>query len=48
MLLRKVARLLGCNVASKMPKRAIQFGSRIAKTSGTSGHQSCGQNTFIS
>lgn len=40
-LLREVAELLGCHNASRLPKRAIQFGSRIAKLSGsTSGHES--------
>lgn len=37
LLLRQVASSLGCTQASQLPKRAIQFGSRIAKTCGTSG-----------
>ncbi len=37
LLLRQVASLLGCASAAKLPKRAIQFGSRIAKLSGTCG-----------
>ena len=36
-LLREVAMLLNCPSAAKLPKRAIQFGSRIAKLSGSSG-----------
>jgi len=35
-LLRHVARLLGCVMSSRLPKRAIQFGSRIAKLEGNS------------
>ena len=35
-LLRQVSSLLGCVSAAKLPKRAIQFGSRIAKLSETS------------
>ena len=41
-LLREVAVLLGCHGAAQLPKRAIQFGSRIAKLSGASGGRKCG------
>ncbi|KAH8864017.1 Asparagine synthetase domain-containing protein [Schistosoma japonicum] len=33
-LLRKVALMLNLNYASKQPKRAMQFGSRVAKAEG--------------
>lgn len=36
--------LLGCWSASKLPKRAIQFGSRIAKLSGSSGGRESGSD----
>ena len=36
-LLREVSKLLNCHNAAVLPKRAIQFGSRIAKATGTSG-----------
>ena len=43
-LLREAAVLLGCRTASKLPKRAIQFGSRIAKLSGSSGGRESGSD----
>ena len=39
-LLREVSKLLDCHGAAALPKRAIQFGSRIAKATGTSGGRS--------
>jgi hypothetical protein len=44
-LLREVAMLLGCQSAAWLPKRAIQFGSRIAKLSGSSGGRKRGSDT---
>lgn len=43
-LLRLVSVLLGCVSAARLPKRAIQFGSRIAKLSETSGGREDGAN----
>ena len=42
-LLRQAARLLGVTSASVLPKRAIQFGSRIAKleSTGEKGSETC-------
>ena len=36
-LLREVSKLLDCHNAAVLPKRAIQFGSHVAKATGTSG-----------
>ena len=38
-LLRDVATTLGCHVGAAAPKRAIQFGSRVAKVTGSAGEQ---------
>lgn len=38
-LLREVATSLGCHVGAAAPKRAIQFGSRVAKVTGSAGEQ---------
>ncbi|XP_064386647.1 asparagine synthetase domain-containing protein 1-like isoform X2 [Halichondria panicea] len=43
-LLREVAHLLGCHGAGRLPKRAIQFGSRMAKMSGTSNNREQGSS----
>lgn len=34
-MLRQVASMLNLNYASKQPKRAMQFGSRVAKAEGS-------------
>lgn len=41
-LLREVAALLRCHTAATQPKRAIQFGSRMAKLAGSSNNRERG------
>ena len=43
-LLREVASILGCHVAAALPKRAIQFGSRMAKLAGSSNSRELGSD----
>eukprot|EP00731_Ephydatia_muelleri_P018594 Em0011g634a len=43
-LLREVATILGCHVAAMLPKRAIQFGSRMAKAAGSSNGRELGSD----
>lgn len=43
-LLRESAAILGLSSAAALPKRAIQFGSRIAKLAGTTGGKELGRN----
>lgn len=43
-LLREVATILGCPKIAGIPKRAIQFGSRIAKLSGSAGGKEGGND----
>ena len=44
-LLREVATSLGCHTAAALPKRAIQFGSRMAKLAGSSNSREHGKDT---
>lgn len=44
-LLREVARLLHCYNAASLPKRAIQFGSRMAKLAGSSNSREHGDDS---
>ena len=44
-LLRDVAVLLHCHTAAAQPKRAIQFGSRMAKLAGSSNNRERGTDT---
>ena len=43
-ILREAAVILGCPSASALPKRAIQFGSRMAKLAGTSNSRELGSD----
>lgn len=43
-LLREAAALLGCHGAASLPKRAIQFGSRMAQLSGSSNSREQGSD----
>ena len=43
-VLREVASLLGCHSAASLPKRAIQFGSRMAKLAGSSNSRQHGSD----
>ena len=44
-LLRDVAVMLDCHSAAAQPKRAIQFGSRMAKLAGSSNNRERGTDT---
>ena len=43
-LLRDVATSLHCHAAAALPKRAIQFGSRMAKLAGSSNNRERGSD----
>ena len=43
-LLREAATILGCHSASKLPKRAIQFGSQMARLAGSSNSRELGSD----
>lgn len=43
-LLREAAVLLGCHGAASLPKRAIQFGSRMARLAGSSNSREHGSD----
>ena len=43
-LLRDVAAMLHCHTAATLPKRAIQFGSRMAKLAGSSNSHEHGRD----
>lgn len=44
-LLRDVAAALHCHTSAALPKRAIQFGSRMAKLAGSSNNREHGGDT---